>query len=680
MHLRRMSKATILVSAFLLVTMGFAGSLHAIQRMGYILDKEGKRIPSPLSYIFHKEINGTDYECGPFVDPKDICIDRKGNLFIADSGNDRILKFDKSSNFVRAFGSSKGEFNGPEGVFVDEEDNIYVADTGNYRVLKLDVDGRLLKEYKRPSSPLFGQGGFYPTKLVVDGRGYVYVLNKGDTRGLILIDGKGMFRGFFAPVRLPFSLTRLFFQLFATKEQKEDARTHRNPYCYSNVAIDDSGFIYTASEYLEKDQIKKITPVGINVYPEEFYGETRVVRSETVLSQFIDLAIDNFGIVSALDVSSGNVYQYDQEGHLLAILAGKGKQENLFEHPISIATLEGGTLYVLDDVELNVKVFYPTKLTQLIHQSARLYFEGKYYEAENLWKEVARKNSNFALAHTGLGKALLKRGDYLGAMEEFRYAKDKEGFSKAFKEYRHIWLRKHFGWVALWILIGITALAILSKLVPKLLEKYGKEAGSFLKTFSHLFMILIRPRETLENIRKANLFSVLLFVLLFFLIGYLRILLISFHFSTFDPEKTSFFMESLKLFLPWITWVFASYGVSMILDGQGTLKDIFISSALCLSPYIIFSVPLSLLSRILVLEQKGYYDFLNYLIYAWVIFLFFCQVKVVHNFSSKKTVGFSLLSVLGVGIVWASAALIYALSYQVFDFVRQIILEISIRG
>ncbi len=652
--------------------------LYAVQKMGYILDQEGKKIPSPLSYTLYKTIDGADYECGSFALPRDIFIDKKENLFVADTGNNRVLKFDRFGNFVRAFGSAE-KLNEPEGVFVDDEGDLYVADTGNNRILKFDTDGHLLKEYKRPTSALFREVYFSPVKLVVDARGYLYIVNSGTLRGLIVLDGKGIFRGYFAPIRLGFSLTRLFFQLFATKEQKEDLRTRRNPRSYSNIDIDDSGFLYALSQYLEKDQIKKITPVGINVYPTKFYGETQVVgEPRRILPRFIDIAINEFGVISVLDVSSGKVYQYDQEGNLLIILGGWAEQKDPSEHPISIATDEKGALYVLDNTEAIIKIFHPTKLTHLIHQAVKLYFDGKYYEAENLWKEIAKRNSNFAFAHTGLGKALLKRGQYLEAMEEFEYAKDKDGFSKAFMEYRHIWLRKHFGWVAFWVLIGIVSLILLPKLIPKLVNKYGKKAGSFLKTFGYLFKILINPQETLDEVKKANLFSALLLVLLCFLITYLKILFTSFHFSTFDPERTSFFMESLKLFLPWVTWVFASYGVSAIFDGEGTFRSIFISSALCLSPYIIFSVPLSLLSRVLALEQQGYYNFLKYFIYAWIIFLFFSQVKVVHKFSAKKALGVSLLNVTGIGILWAGVVLIYVLTYQIFDFINQIILEISI--
>jgi len=77
-------------------------------------------------------------------------------------------------------------------------------------------------------------------------------------------------------------------------------------------------------------------------------------------------------------------------------------------------------------------------------------------------------------------------------------------------------------------------------------------------------------------------------------------------------------------------------------------------------------------------QQQGYYNFLKYLIYAWVIFLFFFQVKAVHKFSTKKALGVSLLNVAGVGILWAGVVLIYVLTYQIFDFINQLVLEVSI--
>ena len=67
-------------------------------------------------------------------------------MWIADSGNDRIQKFDGNGKFISQFGSSggtrppyvPGEFKTPSGVTVDVEGNIWVADTGCHRIQKFD--------------------------------------------------------------------------------------------------------------------------------------------------------------------------------------------------------------------------------------------------------------------------------------------------------------------------------------------------------------------------------------------------------------------------------------------------------------------------------------------------------------------------------------------------------------
>ena len=70
-------------------------------------------------------------------------------VWIADSGNDRIQKFDGNGKFISQFGSSAGtrppynpgEFKTPSGVTVDVEGNVWVADTGCHRIQKFDGDG-----------------------------------------------------------------------------------------------------------------------------------------------------------------------------------------------------------------------------------------------------------------------------------------------------------------------------------------------------------------------------------------------------------------------------------------------------------------------------------------------------------------------------------------------------------
>jgi len=68
-----------------------------------------------------------------------IALDKTGNIFVVDKGNNCIVKFDNSGNFITkfgSFGSGDGQFNRPEAIAVDSKGNVYVMDTGNYRIQK----------------------------------------------------------------------------------------------------------------------------------------------------------------------------------------------------------------------------------------------------------------------------------------------------------------------------------------------------------------------------------------------------------------------------------------------------------------------------------------------------------------------------------------------------------------
>lgn len=67
---------------------------------------------------------------------QDIAMDRSGNMYVADTGNDRIQKFDNSGTFITEWGSKgdgDGQFNYPADIAVDRSGNVYVADTGCIR-------------------------------------------------------------------------------------------------------------------------------------------------------------------------------------------------------------------------------------------------------------------------------------------------------------------------------------------------------------------------------------------------------------------------------------------------------------------------------------------------------------------------------------------------------------------
>jgi sugar lactone lactonase YvrE len=85
---------------------------------------------------------------GQFNGPVGIAIDSANDLYVADSGNNRIQKFNSAGTFVTKWGTmgtGNGEFNAPQGVAVDTVGTVYVGDTGNNRVQLFSNTGTFLE-------------------------------------------------------------------------------------------------------------------------------------------------------------------------------------------------------------------------------------------------------------------------------------------------------------------------------------------------------------------------------------------------------------------------------------------------------------------------------------------------------------------------------------------------------
>ncbi|MEF3275156.1 MAG: TIGR03663 family protein [Chloroflexus sp.] len=83
-----------------------------------------------------------------FFGPRGVAVDAAGNVYIADTGNKRIVVTDSEGNFLYQFGgagSAPGQFNEPTSLAFDGAGNLYVADTWNGRVqvFARAADGRL---------------------------------------------------------------------------------------------------------------------------------------------------------------------------------------------------------------------------------------------------------------------------------------------------------------------------------------------------------------------------------------------------------------------------------------------------------------------------------------------------------------------------------------------------------
>jgi uncharacterized protein (TIGR03663 family) len=118
-------------------------------------------------------------------EPWGIAVSDDGFVYVTDTWNHRIEKFDKAGKFIKAWGIfGQGEtpeaLYGPRGLAVDSKGRVYLTDTGNKRVVVFDADGNYVTQ--------FGSAGFEPGQfdepvgIAVDKNGTVYVVDTWNQR------------------------------------------------------------------------------------------------------------------------------------------------------------------------------------------------------------------------------------------------------------------------------------------------------------------------------------------------------------------------------------------------------------------------------------------------------------------------------------------------------------------
>ncbi len=110
---------------------------------------------------------------GQFLQPFDLVVEKDGSLVVLDSENPAILqRFTRQGEFQAAIGASLGTYSA-RGLGIDAAGNLYVVDTGNGRILRVSPAGDILQEWGKDEANLdLGQ----PVGISPDSDGNIFVV------------------------------------------------------------------------------------------------------------------------------------------------------------------------------------------------------------------------------------------------------------------------------------------------------------------------------------------------------------------------------------------------------------------------------------------------------------------------------------------------------------------------
>ena len=685
----KLKKTIVCFIALMLALFYCSVTVSADDGMNYILDNDGKtHLPTPLTYSVDCFTNDFGSN-GALRDATDICIAKDGSVYVADTGNNRIVKLDANLNYLASY-AYNNSFNSPKGIFVDDDGDMYISDTGNERIVHLDKNGGFIEKFVKPKSDLLDKNmDFQIGRIGISKKGYIYTI-----RGqyFMEIDSHNEFKGFVGTNRVGFSLKSMLIRAFASKEQKEKMVTEQ-PNSYNSFTIGNDGLIYaTLSGDVKTAQIQVINMVEKNIYPLSFYGET-VFNSGTGkvnYPQFKDIAVSDGTLIFALEHYSKCVYVYDKNGQLITVFGGEGNVKGRFGTPIAIDVSSSGEVYVLDKEAGAIHRFSPTTFMKSVYGALKCYDGGNYDESLELWSKVLDTDSNYTVANKGIGNCYYKYEKYSKAMEYYRIADDTAGYGKAFSDYRHDTFRKHFVLVVIISVVIFSAVlalcAVLKKRSDKMLVGYFSAGGIVNRTpigmFNHIMLTLCHPLDSIDILKaevkkKRSYLAVPLLLALCVIVNYTSVFYTHYSLSSKRPENADFLIEAAIVILPFLSFTVATYFMSSIMNGESKFSEQITAYSYALVPYIILKPIISLLSLILSSGEVGFYNFLQIIALGWTLILIFTAIKRLNDYSLWTAIAVTLLALLMVVIMWALILLIASLTIQTGSFFTGIFEEFS---
>ena len=685
----------------------------------YVYDVYGDALYSPDAYTAISSV-GSDY-MGlelPIENPGDMVTDEALNVYIADTGNNRIVVLDRyyKVNFtISEFSNDQGvpdRLTAPQGVFVSEPNEkygklIWVCDTGANRIVVFDEFGNFQRIVEEPESSLFDQDSVYkPVAIAVDAYNRLYVVSSTTYQGVIVMTDEGEFTGFIGAQAVQMTAWEIIWRRFQTDEQRA-ASEQKVSTEFNNISINkNKGLVYVTTSTIDegavagaitgKDKKGTNSPVkllnangseimrrnGFWMPAGEIDFSSRSTDEITGVSTIIDAAVGPEDTWSIIDEKRNRIYTYDFDGNLLFAFGDNGTMlGNLGS--IEAVAYQGTNMLILDKTNDNITVFQRTEYGDILLDAIAAEATQDFDLAISLWTDVLKRNSNFDSAYVGIGQAMYRNKDYANSLTYFESAYDTDNWSNSYKEIRKEWMSTYFLLLLLLIVALIVGISLFFKWMAKINKRVatsGKKR-TFGQEIAYGFHVILHPFDgfwDLKHEKRGSVRGAIFFIVLAIATFYYQAIGQGYLLDPF-ASLASVWGQIFGVLVPLFLFVLANWCLTTLFEGEGSFKDIFVACSYSLLPIPLLVIPTTIYSNFCITTETDIIGFISTFAFIWLGLLVFFGTMVTHDYSMGKNVITVLGTVVGMVFIMFLAVLFTTLVGKIVGLITNIVDEIQYR-